>query len=262
MKTLYVSITALLIFAMFGLDVIGTATPSVLAEVQATDESTIAVELTALEQADGVRYSVTIINPSDVPLPGLYALIALPPGVNLVQALQTDGYTHFLGMLPAAQGVSLLWSANFNTGDYVDAFTFTLDGPAVGNIGVNLQWSGDKPGHVVFYGQPNVSAGSLLENDLALNAAGTGDALVSVAGTGVLVGAAPGQVPDGTKIHVRLMNAAENPPVTGDLWWCSAVEVTGLPVGAEITVLAPLRQPLPPGAPVTLFMKHRVRNQG
>lgn len=263
MKTLCAALTALFTTVIIGFTVAnganGSYTESVAAAkaaaIQSTDQSNIAVELTALQESDGVRYSVTIVNPSNVPLTGLYALVALPPGTSLVQALETDGFTHFLGVLPATQGESLLWAANFKAGDYIDAFVFTLSEAAVGNIGVNLQWGGDQPGHVEFWGQPKVLAASLTENDLTLSAAGTGDALIPVGGTGVLVGAAPGQVPDGTKIHIRLMDPSEDPPVTGDVWWCSAVEVTGLPAGAEITVLVPLRQPLAPVAPVTLFSR-------
>ncbi len=256
MKVLYVSLAALLMTTLFGLSLANSTTSAAhAAAIQVPDLSNIAVELTALQEADGVRYSVTIINSSDRALPSLIALVAVPPGVNLVQALESEGFTHFTGALPSAQGLDLTWSANFNAGDYVDAFSFTLDEAAVGNIGVNLKWGGDQPGHVEFWGQPTVLAASLTENDLTLNAAGTGDSLIPVGGTGVLVGIAPSQVPDGTKIHIRVMDPSEDPPATGDLWWCSAVEVTGLPAGAELSVLAPLRSPLAPGAPVSLFSR-------
>ncbi|MHB8626217.1 MAG: hypothetical protein ACYDBJ_11465 [Aggregatilineales bacterium] len=256
MKVLYVSLAVLLMTTLFGLTLANSATPAANSvAMQAPDLSNIAVQLTALQEADGVRYSVTIINSSDRALPDLYALVAVPPGVNLVQALETEGFTHFTGALPSAQGLDLTWAANFNAGDYVDAFTFTLDEAAVGNIGVNLKWGGDQPGHIEFWGQPTVLAASVAENDLGLSAAGTGDSLVPVGGTGVLVGVAPGQVPDGTKIHIRVMDPSEDPPATGDLWWCSAVEVTGLPAGAELSVLVPLRSLLAPGAPVVLFSR-------
>ncbi|MHB8629668.1 MAG: hypothetical protein ACYDBJ_27595 [Aggregatilineales bacterium] len=257
MKTLCVSLTALLITALFGITIANSpilaASPA--AAVQQSAQSNIAVQLTALQQPEGIRYSITIINSEAQALPGLYAVVAIPPGANLVQALETDGYTHFLGALPTSQGLDLSWSANFAAGDYVDAFVFTLDSAAAGNIGVNLKWGGDQPGQIEFWGQPTVIAAGLTENDLALAAAGTGDSLLPVGGTGVLVGVAPGQVPDGTTIHVRLMPTSQDPPVTNDLWWCSAVEITGLPAGAEITVLVPLREPLAPGAPVALFSR-------
>src|SRR5579859_879590 len=132
MRAFFTSVTGLAIAALFGLLLVArvSATPSANpAALQASNQSNVAVELTALQETNDVRYTVTIINTSDQALPDLHALVALPPGATLLQALETDGFTHFAGSLPTTNGLDLAWTGNFNAGDYVDAFVFTLDQP-------------------------------------------------------------------------------------------------------------------------------------
>ena len=39
----------------------------------------------------------------------------------------------------------------------------------------------------------------------------------------------------------------------GSPWWCALLALDGLPAGAGVFAMVPLRQPLPPGARIELF---------
>jgi hypothetical protein len=198
-----------------------------------------------------VRYSVSLIRPDPIELRDVRVDVTLPPGADFVEALETPGYTQFLGR----QGDALAWAApGFGAEDYVDDFTFALRGAPAGDFRVRARWAGARPGEARFEGRPEVANARGQEGALTLGPQGTGDRPVPVGDSGVLVGAPAGALPAGTTVRVLRHGPDANPPTAlGDVWWCAVVEVQGLPDDKGLMVLVPTRRPLPPLTEVILF---------
>ncbi len=209
------------------------------------------VLLSGLQLPDSVRYSVAITKPTVMTLRDVRVEVTLPPGADLVTALETPGFTEFKGL---ANGV-LTWTApDYPAGEYVDAFSFVLKAAPSEDFGVKVTWAGDPPGQVIFSGRPPVAVARGGAGELVLGPQGTNGTFVPVGDTGVLIGAAADVLPEGTTVRVRPLGPEANPPPSvGDLWWCAMVEVSGLPDGAWLIALVPTRQPLPPNGWLTQF---------
>lgn len=210
------------------------------------------VRTSAVQLADSVRYGVQL--PPQSPRQALRDVrveVTLPPGADLVEALETPGFTQYQGR----QGDVLSWTANFLTDDYVDAFSFRLRQAASGPLVVRARWGGTTPGEAALSAEPEVQMARVLEGEVLLGSEGTAE-LLAAGETGVGIGLAAGVVAQPTRVQVRRLGPEVNPPAAvGDLWWCAAVELTGLPDGARTLVSLPTRQVLPLGTEITLFAR-------
>src|SRR5262249_25602893 len=84
--------------------------------------------------------------------------------------------------------------------------------------------------------------------------------LVPVGESGVEAKVTPGSVPPGTTLQIERLDADANPPrESAPLWWCAVVAVDGLPPGDAVDLVVPARQPMPPGADVSLVIKEGER---
>ncbi|MDL1900033.1 hypothetical protein FBR02_04605 [Anaerolineae bacterium CFX9] len=216
--------------------------------------------LRAVQIPDGVRYTASLIKPSDLVLEAIYAEIVLPPGIQPLSVGETDRLP-FAGLRAEADTTKLVWMESDFAADTFTPLTFTVAAPLEDDFEVYVEWAGgESGGSALISGKPDVSRNALAQYEtLALTPEGTGAALQEVGSSGVFVGVAPGMAADGTLVRVRLPGPAENPPADlttdeGELfWWCSLVDVADLPEDAAISVVVPLRQPLPPFTPVSLF---------
>ncbi|MGI8552945.1 MAG: hypothetical protein ACR2PL_19485 [Dehalococcoidia bacterium] len=217
----------------------------------AQDQTQPVLVMTGLQLADQVRYSLTLGNTLGISLSNLQVQIQLPGDATFVQALEAPGVTQFLGN----QSGTLTWSAtSFSATDAIDPFVFSLQQPSTSPFAVHATWNGDNPGQFDTQLQPTVASASATSGQLVLTADLLNGGFVPVGDTGVLVAPAGGAVPAGTTITVRRLGPDSNPPGgTGDFWWCAIVTIDGLPADASLQVIVPTRQPLAPGAAITLF---------
>ena len=95
--------------------------------------------ISALELADSVRYSITILRPGTRELRDVRMAVTLPMDADSVEAFETPGYTRFLGN----DGGPLRWEADrYVAYENVDPFTFLLRQPPSGDFAVSARWSG------------------------------------------------------------------------------------------------------------------------
>jgi hypothetical protein len=208
--------------------------------------------VSAVQLADSVRYGVQLLPLGpDGMLSDVRVEVTLPAGADLVEALETPPYTQFQGR----EGDRLSWAASFVANDYLDVFSFRLRQVASGPLTVQARWGGSAPGEATVTTQPSIELARASEGEVTLDSAGT-PTLLAAGETGVYVGIAAGVVAQPTRVQVRRLGPDLNPPATvGDLWWCAAVELSGLPDGARALVSLPTRQVLPQGTPVALFAR-------
>lgn len=238
-----------LLVTLLGCLLVGGRGLGLAAPAQSDDQP--GVLLSGLQTPAGVRYSLTLANSMSDTLAGLHVDIALPDDAVFVDALETPGRTHFLGNA----GGTLSWAAtDFGRDSLIDSFTFVVKLQPAGAFGVHATWGGAQPGEISVQRQPSVATATATEADLTFD--GGGLDFQPVGDTGLIAVQANGDIPAGTTVHIRTLGPDANPPAgTGDLWWCAMVEVTGLPDGASLLLMAPARQPLPPGAAIALFAR-------
>jgi hypothetical protein len=227
--------------------------PSLVASAQPTSAAVPqpGLYLAGTQLPDVTRYSVTVNNQTQTTLSDLRVSVQLPEDAVFDHALETPGFTQF----QATDGQTLTWQGgSFGPNDVIDAFTFFLAQPASGTFSIGATWGGDSPGDVQSQLQPSVRTATETDGDVTINAAALAQGSAPVGHSGVVLDALSGEIPDGTTLHVHVLGPDNNPAgVPGDLWWCSIVEVDGLPAGAGVLLEVPARQPLPPGATIQLF---------
>lgn len=210
------------------------------------------IVMTGQTLAEGVRYNVSFLRPVGVELVDFYAVVTLPAVTEVGEVLDTP-LDKFVGI----SGDSLIWTIeNGVSQGEIDNFVFTLPAELTEELDVVVMWGGATPGLHRSSKVPPISQASATTGTLTLGSLGTQSELLPVGETGVYAAIAAGVVPDGTEISVRILSRAENPPPeAADYWWCSLVEVSGLPENTSITILVPLRRPLPIGQEVVLFQR-------
>jgi hypothetical protein len=178
--------------------------------------------------------------------------VGLPAEVAVLEALETPGWTQFLGR----QGARLAWAApRFGPQEPVDAFTLVLRQPASAPLDVRVRWAGERPADIALSVQPAAIPATGASGGLVVGADNQGT-LVPVGESGVGAKVTPGSVPLGTALHVERLGAdADPPPESAPLWWCAVVAVDGLPPWDAVDLVVPARQPMPPEADASLMVK-------
>ncbi|MCU0479763.1 MAG: thrombospondin type 3 repeat-containing protein [Anaerolineae bacterium] len=207
--------------------------------------------LNGLTLLEGTRYVFILPYNNADALYDLTVQLDLPNGAQLVNAQQTDK-VFFNGITEDERGVHLFWRApEIFSGDLFAPFAFTLAQPIDAFVTATATWhdSLNQSQSVQIVVSPNT-----------LNAVGQGGALNSegvipagqftfIGDTGVVIYS--GQEIPSSAITVREATPNEDPPAElGDFWWCSGLELQGV---SGVTVYVPLRKPLPPLMPLTLF---------
>jgi hypothetical protein len=214
------------------------------------------VAVAGLQLADRVRYSVTVSKPDVLALQDVRVDVVLPADADVLEAWETPGRTQFLGH----QGARLAWAApRFGPQEPVDAFTFVLRQAASAPLEVRVRWEGERPADIALSVQPAVATATRSSGGLVVGADNQGTT-APVGESGVVAKLTPGSVPLGTMLQVERLGADADPPrETAPLWWCAVVEVDGVPPGDAVDLQVPARQPMPPGADVSLVVKQGER---
>ncbi|HRF94280.1 MAG TPA: hypothetical protein PLZ51_03755, partial [Aggregatilineales bacterium] len=207
--------------------------------------------LNGLTLPEGTRYVLILpYNNSDA-LYDLSVTVDLPLGSQLISAQQSEG-VNFVGASANESAYQLFWDApEILSGNLFAPFTFTLTQPITTFIPVKMTWRDS-------LNEAQSAEIVLLPN--TLNAVGQGasfnpeapipaEQFTFIGDTGVVIYTS--QEMPASAISVREMAVEENPPAEmGDFWWCSGLELQG---AGGVTVYVPLRKPLPPLMPLTLF---------
>jgi len=207
--------------------------------------------LNGLTLPDGTRYVLILPYNNADALYDLVVQVDLPNGSQLVNAQQTNK-VFFNGVIEDEAGVHLFWRApEILSGDLFAPFAFTLAQPLDAFIPVNVTWKDSLN---------QLQSAQIVVSPTTLNAVGQGASLNTesiipagqftfIGDTGVVIYS--GQDIPASAITIREANIDEDPPAElGDFWWCSGLELQGV---SGVTVYVPLRKPLPPLMPLTLF---------
>ncbi|MCL4254372.1 MAG: thrombospondin type 3 repeat-containing protein, partial [Anaerolineae bacterium] len=207
--------------------------------------------LNGLTLPEGTRYVFILPYNSADAVYDLSVTVNLPLGVQLISAQQANGVI-FSGVSQNATHTQLFWRANeILSGDLFAPFAFTLNTPVNDVVDVTITWA-DSLGEVrneQLFLYPNTL--NALEGGASFNAEAPipAEQFTFIGDTGVVIYSAQ-ELPAGA-ITVREAPSEENPPAElGDFWWCSGLDLQG---ASGVTVYVPLRKPLPPLMPLTLF---------
>jgi hypothetical protein len=214
------------------------------------------VAVAGLQLADRVRYSVTVIKPDVLALQDVRVDVLLPADADVLEALETPGRTQFLGR----QAARLAWAApRFGPQEPVDAFTFVLRQAASAPLEVRVRWESERPADIALSVQPAVATATRSAGGLVVGPDNQGTT-APMGESGVTVKLTPGSVALGTTLQVERLGPDADPPrETAPLWWCAVVKVDGVPPGDAVDLQVPARQPMPPGADVSLVVKEGER---
>jgi hypothetical protein len=227
-----------------------TAIPSP-APVRAQDAVEGEVVFSALQLPDHVRYAVTLLRPISASVTNVRVDVTLPAGAELAETLVTPNRSVFLG----SDGNMLSWAApGYEPGDPVDAFTFRLTRPLSAEASVRVSWEIDgQPRVDEVRAAPGVEVARAPAGEVTLRRGADNG---PVGETGVRIGIDPDSNLDGVTLRLRKPGPEANPPAgIGSPWWCAMLAMEGLPAGASVLAVVPVRQPLPPGARVDLFIE-------
>jgi len=208
--------------------------------------------LTARRADNAWEYSLTIAVPPDRALGELHVALALPPGSELVDALEAWPEVQFVGV-EAGQAI---WTASAPANSFVGPFSASVQGAADAATEARVTWAGPPAGESRVAVSREDRAGGR-EATLALTPEGSLDLLV-LGDTGIRAAVPPGTVNSPSAWTARLAGPEANPPdgVAPGTWWCAAVELSGPDsLLAPIVLLLPTRQPLTPGVEITIFKR-------
>lgn len=231
----------LLVLMVFLADEVGAQTQPLIAPN---------VLLRGIQLPTGVRYTAAMVKPSDdAVLRNVSVEITLPANAMLAEMLISPQVEFDVVRRNRAGQLTLIWQISQVPADRpLDSFSFTVAQPLSDELEFYAAWQNQDQIQYFenFFELPPLVFATQSESQITLTQAG----FVAVGNTGVQVAAST----VGMSLNVRVLPADFNPPaVYGDLWWCSLLEVVGLPAAMSADVIVPLRRPLAPFTPVALF---------
>ena len=207
-----------------------------------------------LQLPSGVRYTATFIKPTDttelrevvveITLPLTVALTGMSVPRQVTSAeVRENGLTR-----------TLVWRiAQVEADAAMDTLAFNVSEPLDDGLEFFMAWRDvDGLEHSEHFTDfPPVQAAGQAEAQLTVTQAG----FLPIGESGVQV-SAPVREP-ALQLRVKVLPAAFNPPAEyGAFWWCSLVEVEGVPAGETVDVIVPLRRPIAPFTSLALFRQN------
>ncbi|MBN2305598.1 MAG: hypothetical protein JXQ72_14035, partial [Anaerolineae bacterium] len=177
--------------------------------------------------AQGIRYTATIIKPDDTGLMRNVSVEITLPAEAVFNEMFIPRQTEFDVIRRNQVGqLTLIWQVSWiDANQPVDTVAFTVAQPLTSEVEFFASWLAENGSPVV-------------ENFLEVPP-------ISAPIQAILQGP-----------QVQPLSAEFNPPPDlGNIWWCSLVEVDGLLPGAGVFVSAPLRRPVAPFTPLSLFQQ-------
>ena len=210
------------------------------------------VFLRGIQLPDGVRYTASVVKPSDdTAMRNVSVEITLPADALLMEMLISRQVEFDVVRRNQAGQLTLIWQISRVPADApLDSFSFTLAQPLSGEVEFYTVWQNEDGLQRVenFYEVPPLTVATQSEFQWASTNLG----FAPVGDTGIQI-AAPSL---GILLTGRVLPVDFNPPVEyGNLWWCSLLEINGLPAGTTADVIVPLRRSLAPFTPVQLYQQ-------
>ena len=207
--------------------------------------------LRGMQLPNGTRYAATFVKPSDeAELRDVLVEITLPANVVLT-GMTVPGQAGVAEVRENGATRTLVWRvARVEPGQALDTFSFVLAEPLSEALEFYMLWHDAGGTEYVehFAETPPVQAASQVEAQVTVTQTG----YIAVGDSGVQVSAEFVDPP--LNLTVRILPASVNPPAAyGNIWWCSIVDISGVPAGQSIRVMAPLRRPIAPFTPLILF---------
>jgi hypothetical protein len=210
------------------------------------------VFLRGLQLSDGVRYTASLVKPSEgATFRNVSVEITLPAEAFFIEMTVDQQVQFDVIRINSQNQLTLIWQISRVEGDAPLApFSFKLARPLANEVEFYIEWTTDDGLIIVenFYEVPPVSLA-----DQATGQAALSDAQYSPIGTtGVQAAIDPANAP--LIVDAHLLAGDFNPPAEyGDIWWCSILELFGSPVAAPMRVIVPLRLPIAPFTALQLF---------
>jgi len=225
------------------------------AKAQTTEIIAPNVFLQGLVLPTGVRYTATFIKPDEAqPLRNVSVEITLPPGAQFSQMLVPPQVEFDVVRVSREGAITMIWQTSRVPGeDMLDSYSFTLAQPLTADTEFYIEWQDENGAQQFesFFELPPLALATQNTGIVTL----TQDGFLPAGETGVQVSVP--QQPEPVTLTVNVLPADFNPPPEyGALWWCSLIEITGLPDGVSATVIVPLRRPIAPFTALSLFRQN------
>ncbi|MBN8619313.1 MAG: hypothetical protein J0L63_10430, partial [Anaerolineae bacterium] len=208
--------------------------------------------LRGLQLPQGVRYTASFIKPvDDLPLRNISVEMTLPADAQLLEMLVSRQVQFDVIRRNRAGQLTLIWQLSRLTSDQsLDAFTFTLQQPLTAEVEfymVAQTEDGIQQVENFFELPPLVVA---LQSESVINL--TESRFTPLPDTGIQILPPADRLP--LTLSTRLLAADFNPPPEyGRIWWCSLLDLQGLPQGSSAQVIVPLRRPVAAFTSLQLF---------
>jgi hypothetical protein len=236
------------VIALLVMLVSGTAQSQVASSVVAPN-----IFLRGLQLPQGVRYTATFVPSADEPLRNISVEVTLPAEAQFTEMLISRQVEFDAIRINQAGELTLIWQiSRAPAGTPLDAFAFTVAEPLTSDVRFFMKWQDEARTQFTenFLELPPVSVA--IETEGALSASSEG--FQPVGETGVQV-AGSAEVASAVLIF-NILPIEFNPPAEyGDIWWCSLLDIFGIPFGESVTVIVPLRRPIAPFSQLQLFQQ-------
>ncbi len=210
------------------------------------------VFLRALQFSGGTRYTAAILKtPENAALRNLSVEITLPASAQLVEMIVPRQVQFDVIRRNRAGQLTLIWQiSRVDSAAPLDPYSFTLAAPLTEELEFYAAWLDEDGTQRVenFLEVPPPPIGATSDTG-SIDLIDSRFALVEDMGVQV----APLDT-DPLRIDLRLLSNDFNPPPQyGEFWWCSLLEVIGVPDGKSVQVIVPLRRPLAPFSTLGMF---------
>lgn len=210
--------------------------------------------LRGIQLTQGVRYTASFVKPADTTVVrNISVEVTLPADTRLTEMLVSKQVDFDVVRVNAAGELTLIWQLlRVNSDTPVEPFAFTVKAPLTAELEFFMKWQAEDGTQFIenFIELPPVVNATQNEGQISPTLEG----FAPVLRTGVQVSVPAPEVPYIMTVHVLDTNF--NPPAEfGNIWWCSLLEILGLPDNTLADVIVPLRRPVAPFTALQLFQQ-------
>ncbi len=204
-----------------------------------------------IQLPQGVRYTASFIKPvENAALQNISVEITLPAEAQFTEMLVSRQVQFHVVRKNRQRQLTLIWQISRLDADQpLDSFSFTLAQPLAAELEYYMQWQTAEGEQRVedFFEVPSVVVATQAQAQATVDQPG----FVTMGDTGVQVSA-----PAGATLSAQVLPLNFNPPAQyGNIWWCSLLELNGLPPSTTAEVIMPLRRSLAPFTALQLFQQ-------
>jgi hypothetical protein len=240
--------------------ILGLLLPSIRLNAQ-TERTLLSpgIFLRGVQQAQSVRYTASVIKPTDGEvMRNISVEITLPANTPFLEMLVSRQVEYKAIRVSRSRAVTLIWQiSRLASTSPLDTFSFTTQQPLTQDLEFYMKWqSEDGTQHIENFTElPPLTDITQREGKFTVAPGG----YMPLNGLGIYAVAVDQRAP--LDLTVRILPVDFNPPAKfGAIWWCSLLEITGVPAGGAVDVIVPLRRPVAPFASLQLFQRQDDNN--